>query len=219
MKRTKKMTIAKEPGPMEQRPSWKDDARIAAAWRLASANCKYMNAVVVPLCEYCGLPISEGQTRAYINSLNAIEDDYISSVLEQTSGVTDFLTKAIEEEARQRFASYVENLSSAMKRNKPRERENYYRLGGACEVTRDEVLETIKLDGQYYRVDYSAIEALYTHYLSDTDIAKYERQKAAAKALNDFFRGCADTYSLQAAFYIAGGEVFPNTTVNYKIIK
>ncbi len=217
MGRTKK-TIEKQPEPKGERPYWKDENRISAAWRLATANCKHLNSVILPLCETCGLPISE-QMREYIGNLGAIEEDYITSVQEQMAGVTDFLADAIEEQARKRFAGFVESLSNAMKRNKPREKESYYKLGGLCEVTKAEVLETIKLEGQYFRVDFSAIEALYTHYLDDVEIAKYERQKAAAKALNDFFRGDADSYSLQAAFYIAGGEIFPNTSLNYKRIK
>lgn len=192
----------------KKRPSWKDENRIFSASRLAAANCKHLNSVILPLCETCGLPITE-QTREYIGNLGAIEEDYITSVLEQAAANTSHHDVSIEEQARKRFSGFVKRLSNAIKRNKPREKETYYSLGGLCEVTRAEVLETIKLEGQYFRVDYSAIETLYTHYLSDEEMVKYERQKAAAKALNNLFRGCADRSVFERTFDIFDGIVLP----------
>lgn len=218
MGRTKK-TIEKEPEPLEQRPYWKDENRISAAWRLATANCKHLNAVICPLCEHCGIPITEERTLAYIGRIEDVEADYIANVKEQTAGVTDFLAGPIEQEARQRFKSFVDGLSGAIKRNPAKQKESYYRLGGLNEVTLDEVTDAIKLQGQYFGVDYATIESHYTNYLSDADIAKYERQKVAAKALNDFFRGNADIYAFNGAFYFSGGEVHPTTNFNYKLIR
>ena len=214
MKTAKEQT---EPG--EARPFWKDENRIAAASRLATANCKHLNAVVCPLCELCGLPITEEKTRAYIGNLGAIEEDYLAIVMEQTAGVTDFLARPIEQEARQRFADYLNGLSGAIKRNPAKAKETYYKLGGLEEIRLKDIEETIRLQGQYFRVDFSMIEQLFTHILSDADMAKYERQKAACAALNDFFRGGADNFILQAAFLISGGEVYPNTKLNYNLIR
>lgn len=213
-----KQTIEKEPEPMEKRPCWKDERRIAVAMRLAKVNCEHLNSVICPLCELCGLPITEERTRGYIGNMAAIEADYIASVLEQTAGVTDFLAGAIEQEAKNRFNGFVESLSGAIKRNPVKRKEGFYNFG-SDEVLLEEVLETIRLKGRFFRVDTAMIQQLYTFILSDADMAKYERQKAAAKALNEFFRGGADNYLLQAAFNISGGEVSANSRINYKLIK
>ena len=213
-----KQTIEKEPEPMEKRPCWKDENRIAAAIRLADKNTAYLNSVIVPLCEHCGLAITQ-ETRDYLNNAAVIEEAYICKVLEDAKGLADFLADSIEQEARRKYAAIRESLSGAMQRNKRKEREGYYRLGGFNEVYLDEVIPFIQLQGGYFRVDTKGIEHRYTHILSDADMAKYERQKAAAKALNDFFRGGADTVMFQAAFNISGGEVIPNTTLNYKLIR
>jgi len=203
---------------MAERPSWKDENRIAAATRLADKNARYLNTVIVPICEQCGLTITQ-DTRDYINNVEAIEEAYIIKVLEDSKGLADFLANSIEQEARKKFAAIIEGISGAMKRNPRREHEGYYYLGGYNEVLLDEIIDFIKLKGNYFRVDYNEIERLYTHELSDSDMVKYERQKAAADALNDFFRGGADLYRLQAAFTIVGGEVQANTKINYNLYR
>ena len=195
------------------RPYWKDSDAIRAASRYADSLCYYANRAIIPVLRWCNLPITQDTVLAGLGGLEAIEEAFIDSAKEPK--LSAFLVNAVEDEARRQFAEYTERVEQI---KKPKQKEFYYSNGDSY-IYPEDIVQFLILTGESLRPDYAAIEAQYTHYLTDEDLTCYERQKRACDAINDFFRGRADAYVFGGAFTFVGGEVFPNTKFKYNLLK
>ena len=195
------------------RPYWKEADAIRTATRYANSLCNYANRAVIPLLRLCELPITDELVLSGLGGFGTIEDAFADAAIEP--GLSDFLKKTVEDEARLRFSEYKHRFDGI---KKPLLKVFFYSNGDKY-VYLEDVIDTLELNADVLRPDIQAIEARYTHYLTDEDLAYYERQKKACDALNDLFRGRADLYAFTGAFVFMSGEVFPNTKFNYNILK
>ena len=207
------MNTATAEVPMDGRPFWKEERAIQAATRYAKSLCYYANRAIIPLLGWCNLPITQDLVLSGLTGFDTIEEAFIESA--KNPGLSDFLVKAVEEEARRQFEGFTDRIKSDRIKS-PKDHESFW---AGSDICLNDIIGVLELHEHTLKPNYGAIEAKYTHYLTDEDMMYYERQKNACAALNDFFGGRADLYVFNGAFFFMNGEVLPSTKFNYNILK